>query len=185
MIITVSGPHGTGKSTYAVHLARELGLRHISAGLLFRKLAKERHVSLEEFGQLALKDPSIDRLVDEETMKEAEKGGVVVDGQLSGWVLKEIADMRIYLTAPDNVRLERIAERDNITAGEARKQTFHRESVQSERYRKHYGFKVEDWSIYHLVVDTSLVPKEDTAKILLTAALAVKARKTGRDSKKP
>ena len=185
MIITVSGPHGTGKSTYAAHLARELGLRHISAGLLFRKLAKERHMSLEEFGQLALKDPSIDRLVDEETMKEAEKGGVVVDGQLSGWVLKEIADMRIYLTAPDNVRLERIAERDSITAGEARKQTFHRESVQSERYRKHYGFKVEDWSIYHLVVDTSLVPKEDTAKILLTAALAVKARKTGRDSKKP
>lgn len=185
MIITVSGPHGTGKSTYAAHLARELELRHVSAGLLFRKLAKERHMSLEEFGQLALKDPSIDRLVDEETMEEAEKGDVVVDGLLAGWVLKEVADLRIYLTAPDNVRLERIAKRDNITPEEARKQTLHRESVQSERYRKHYGFKVEDRSIYHLVVDTSLVPEEDTAKILLTAALAVKARKARRDSKKP
>jgi len=38
---------------------------------LFRRLADEKHVSLEAFGQLALKDPAIDRQVDEETMKEA------------------------------------------------------------------------------------------------------------------
>ncbi len=185
MIVTVSGPHGTGKSTYAAHLARELGIRHVSAGTLFRKLARERHLSLEEFGQLALKDPSIDRLVDEETMREAEKGNVVVDGQLAGWVLKDVADLRIYLTAPDDVRMERIAKRDNVAPDEAREQTLRRESVQSERYRSHYGFKVEDRSIYHLVVDTSILPKEDTAKILLTAALAVKNRGTKEKSGKP
>ena len=89
MIVTVSGPHGTGKSTYAAQLAKALGLRHVSAGLVFRRLAKERDVSLEEFGKIALKDPAIDRLVDAETMKEAEVGEVVVDGQLAGWVLKE------------------------------------------------------------------------------------------------
>src|SRR5215510_3330761 len=101
MIVTVSGLHGTGKSTYAAHIAKGLGLRHVSAGVLFRRIARERHVSLEVFGKEALEDPSIDRLIDEETMKEAELGDVVIDGQLAGWVLKEKSDLRIYLTAPD------------------------------------------------------------------------------------
>jgi len=43
---------------------------------------------LEEFGQVALKDPSVDRLIDERTMSEAEKGNVVIDGQIAGWVLR-------------------------------------------------------------------------------------------------
>ncbi len=183
MIITISGPHGTGKSTYAGHLAKALGYRHLSAGLLFRKLAREKGFSLEEFGELALKDPVIDRIVDDETMKEAEEGNLVVDGQLAGWVLKEVADLRIYLTAPDNVRLERIAKRDHLGLDEARKQTQLREGVQSERYRKHYGLRVEDKSIYHLIIDTSVLTMEDTAKILLTAAKAVEAKQ--RETRKP
>lgn len=186
MIITVSGPHGTGKSTYAARLARTLNLRHVSAGGLFRKLARERKASLEEFGQQALKDPSIDHLVDDMSFKEAEKGNVVLDGQLTGWVLKDKADLRIYLTAPEPVRLERIAKRDKLTIVEATKQTQLRESVQQERYLKHYGFKVDDLSIYHLVLDTSLGNIEDTAKVLVFAANAVKNRPLQRKgSKKP
>jgi len=88
LIVTVSGPHGSGKSTYAAKLAGSLALRHVSAGMLFRKLAEERKVSLEKFQEMAAADPSIDRLVDERTMLEAESGDVVVDGQLAGWVFR-------------------------------------------------------------------------------------------------
>ena len=184
MIVTVSGFHGAGKSTYAGWLAQGLNLRHVSAGLMFRRLAKERHMSLEELGQLALRDPSIDRLVDDETMSEAEKGDVVVDGQLAGWVLREVADLRVCLTAPEMVRLERIAKRDGLSLEDARKVTFQRENVQSERYRKHYGFKVDDRSIYHMVFDTSLLSMEDTAKILLSVSLALRS-KLGIPARKP
>jgi CMP/dCMP kinase len=180
LIVTVSGPHGSGKSTYAAKLAGALGLRHVSAGMLFRKLADERKVSLEKFQELAAADPSIDRLVDERTMEEAERGDVVVDGQLAGWVLKEISDLRVLLTAPLVLRLERIAARDRISLEEARRQTLHREGVQAERYRKHYGFSVDDWSIYHLILDTSFGSIEDTAKILLAAALTAKNAKIGK-----
>src|SRR5437016_5639927 len=65
MIITVSGPHGTGKSTYAAQLADALRIRHVSAGAVFRRIAKEKKISLEELGEKALDDPSVDRLVDE------------------------------------------------------------------------------------------------------------------------
>jgi len=184
LIVTVSGPHGSGKSTYAAKLAGSLALRHVSAGMLFRKLAEERKVSLEKFQEMAAADPSIDRLVDERTMMEAERGDVVVDGQLAGWVLKEISDLRILLTAPLVVRLERIAARDHISLEEARRQTLHREAVQAERYRKHYGFTVDDWSIYHLILDTSFGSIEDTAKILLAAAVTAKNAKTRKTPEK-
>jgi CMP/dCMP kinase len=184
LIVTVSGPHGSGKSTYAARLAGSLGLRHVSAGIMFRKLADEKKVSLEKFQELAAADPSIDRVVDERTMMEAEGGDVVVDGQLAGWVLKEVSDLRMLLTAPLVVRLERIATRDRISLEEARRQTLHREGVQAERYRKHYGFSVDDWSIYHLVLDTSFGSIEDTAKILFAAALAAKSTKLGKNPEK-
>jgi CMP/dCMP kinase len=185
MIITVSGPHGTGKSTYAAKLASALGLRHISAGQLFRRMAKEKGFSLEKFGQLAAEDSTIDHMVDEETMREAEKGDLVVDGQLAGWVLREVADLRIYLTAPEDIRLKRIAERDKMNLEEAREQTFERERVQNERYKKHYGLRVDDRSIYQIILDTSFLPLADTEKLLLTLALFVKDGKTARRTRKP
>lgn len=185
MIIAVSGPHGTGKSTYAARLAKTLRLRHVSAGLLFRKIASEKDHSLEEFGKKALEDSSIDKIVDERTVKEADAGDVVIDGQLAGWVLKDKADLSICLTAPEKIRLERIAKRDKIDVEKARLETEQRESVQRERYLRHYGFHVEDRSIYHLVLDTSLGSIDDTAKILIDAALMVKksTRKQGRTTK--
>ena len=153
--------------------------------MLFRSLANERKIVLEEFQEIATDDPSIDRLVDERTMADAEKGDVVIDGQLTGWVLKEISDLRILLTAPLVVRLERIAARDRISLDEARRQTSHREGLQADRYRKHYGFNVNDWAIYHLVLDTSFGSIEDTARILLAAADAAKRAKIGKNSGKP
>jgi CMP/dCMP kinase len=177
MIVTLSGPHGTGKSTYATKLATALRNRHVSAGGLFRKIAKERQLSLEELGELALADPSIDKLVDEKTLAEAQKGNVVLDGQLAGWVLRGKADLRIYLTAPENVRLERIAKRDKLSLEEATAQTKAREAVQSERYKRHYGFNVDDRSVYQLVLDTSIGSIEYISKVLLAAAIAVKDAK--------
>jgi CMP/dCMP kinase len=153
--------------------------------MLFRSLADERKIVLEKFQEIAAGDPSIDRLVDEKTMAEAEKEDVVIDGQLAGWVLKEISDLRILLTAPVVVRLERIAARDHISMDEARRQTLHREGVQADRYRKHYGFNVDDWTIYHLILDTSFGSIEDTASILLAAARGAKQAKMGKRSEKP
>jgi cytidylate kinase len=99
----VSGPHGTGKSTYAKALAGALGLRYVCAGELFRELAKERNLSLETFSSLAAKDPAIDKLIDERTKTEAKKGSTIIDAQLGAWMLKDIADVKVLMVAPDEV----------------------------------------------------------------------------------
>src|SRR5208282_2368755 len=85
LIITVSGPHGSGKSTYAKAIAESLDLRYVCAGAIFRQMAKERGMSLEDFGVLAAKDQQIDVLIDERTRREAEAGRVVIDAQLAAW----------------------------------------------------------------------------------------------------
>ncbi len=136
LIITVSGPHGTGKSTYAKALAEAFRLRYVSAGELFRDLARQKGLTLEAFSRIAAEDPTIDRAIDEMTKAEAKEGAVVIDAQLSAWMVKELADVKVLIVAVDDVRFRRIAERDGITVEEARKQTLARELIQKQRYER-------------------------------------------------
>jgi len=155
-VVTVSGPHGTGKSTYARALAEAFRLRYVSAGQLFRDLAKERGLSLEAFSQMAAEDPAIDQVIDERTKAEGEKGNVVIDAQLGAWMVKELASVKVLIVASDEVRFRRIAQRDRISVEDARKLTLAREAIQRERYKKYYGIDVTDLSIYDVKVDTDL-----------------------------
>jgi CMP/dCMP kinase len=176
-VITVGGPHGTGKSTYASALAGALNLRYVSAGGIFRELAKKNTMSLEAFSARAADDPAIDRLIDDRTKDEARMGSVVIDAQLAAWVAKELADLKMLLTAPDQVRFERIAERDRVSFQAAQKETEFRELVQKRRYMQYYGIDVTDLSIYDLKIDTSLHPVEETKTLVIEEARSFLTRK--------
>jgi len=166
IVIAMGGLHGTGKTTYAKALAQQFSLRHVSAGEAFRKLAEEEGLTLRELAEKAEMDPSIDRRIDEAVKKEAALGSVVIDGQLAAWMAGDNADLKIYLTAPDKVRFERIACRDGLTLQEAEHTTREREAREMRRFKELYGIDVKDLSIYHLIIDTSLLPLEDTMKTL-------------------
>jgi cytidylate kinase len=166
-VITVSGPHGTGKSTYAKALAEAFQLRYVSAGEFFRDLAREKGVSLEVFSKMAAENPAVDKIIDERTKAEAQKGGVVIDAQLGGWMAKELADLKVLIVASDDVRFRRIAARDGIPFEEARKQTLAREAFQRQRYEKYYGIDVTDLSIYDVKVDTGSYPLEKAKSIVI------------------
>jgi cytidylate kinase len=154
LVVTIGGPHGTGKSTYAKMVANELRLRYVSAGLLFRDLAREKRISLEKLSKQAAKAPEIDNLIDERSAAEAAKGNVVIEGQLAAWMAKDLAQVRIYLNAPDEVRITRIARRDHVGYEAARKQTMERERIQRDRYKRYYDIDIDDMSLYNIVIDT-------------------------------
>jgi cytidylate kinase len=177
-VITVSGPHGTGKSTYAKALAHALKLRYLSAGELFRKLAKEKKMSLEDFSRLAEQDQSVDRMIDERTKMEAKEGGVVIDAQLAAWMVKDLADIKVLLVAPDEIRFRRIAQREGISFSAAKKETLAREQIQKRRYKKYYGIDISDLSIYDLKIDTGAPPIEKTKSIIIEGVRAFLAEKT-------
>ena len=165
MVITVSGLHGSGTSTQARRLAKALGLRYVSAGLLFRRIAEERGLTLEELSRLAEENPELDRMIDERTREEARRGGVVIDAALAGWMAGD-ADLKIFLTAPLEERVRRIARREGLSLEEAMRETLKREQSERERFKRYYGIDINDLSIYDVVLNTALFKPDATARIL-------------------
>lgn len=166
LVITVGGLHGTGKSTYAKLLAEDLELRHVSAGDLFREVAKEKKMTLDEMNKITDKNPEIDNRIDQRIKEEATKGNILIDGQLAAWMAGDKTVLKILLIAPKEVRLKRIANRDGISLEEAEKRTFYREQIEKERYKRYYGIDVSDPSIYDLIIDTNLYPFDEMKKII-------------------
>jgi cytidylate kinase len=157
LVITVSGYHGSGRSTHATRLAETFGLRCVSSGTIFRQLAKERGMGLEEMSRLTEED--------ERAKEESKKHGVVIDATLAGW-MSEDPDIRIFLLTSFEERIRRIADREDISYKEAEKETVAREESEKERFRTYYKVKLEDLSIYDVVLNTELFEIDATARIL-------------------
>jgi len=168
MVIAISGPAGSGKSTQAKMIAEALGLRYVSAGHVFRRIAEELGVDIVELSRIAEKDPRIDLEVDRRSREEALKGNVVVEGHLTAWVIRDLADVTIYLTAPLHVRVSRIAARDGKEFSEALAETLIREYSQIKRFRKFYGIDVRDLSLFDLVLNTEGLTVEETFNVILS-----------------
>jgi cytidylate kinase len=172
-VITIGGLHGTGKSSTADIIAKKYNLRRVSAGGIFRQLAAERGVTLEEFSKIAEEDASIDRELDARIKSEAIRGDAMLDGQLAAFMAGAYVDLKILLVAPPETRIQRIAERDNVSLEHARHETLTREDIERERYIEFYGFDVADLSIYDLVINTEKYDLQDVVAIITIALNAL------------
>ena len=154
LVITVSGLAGSGTTTLCRNLARYYGFKHIYAGLIFRQMAKEMGMSLEEFQKYVELHPEIDREVDRRQIEAAKECNVVIEGRLAGWMVKN-ADLRIWLDAPIMERAKRVARREGIPVEEAFVKIAEREKQNRKRYLNIYGIDIEDKSIYDLIINTA------------------------------
>lgn len=170
MFLTISGPAGVGKSTTAAGLAATLDYEHVSGGDIFRAVAAERGLSALELNKLAEKEGEIDRELDrrQRTLAE-ERENVVLESRLAGWMASEHADLRIWLDAPLDVRVARIAGREDKSIEEAREETVARAESEALRYREYYGIDISDLSIYDLVVNTARWSAEGVPAVVGTA----------------
>ncbi|MHA1229496.1 MAG: (d)CMP kinase [Candidatus Helarchaeota archaeon] len=169
LVITISGLHGVGKTTIGKKLCDIYGLGYSSAGTLFREMAKKHNMSLSEFNEYAKKHPEIDREIDNLTLKLAKEGNIVLDGILTAWLTKDMNTFKIFLTTPLEVRIKRIAERDNISFDEALQITLHRERIERERFKKLYNIEEPDLYLYDIVLNTHSFNLDSMIKILTTS----------------
>ncbi|WP_247729266.1 (d)CMP kinase [Halovivax limisalsi] len=170
MLLTVSGPPGSGKSTTAALLAEHFGLDHVSGGDIFRELADERGYTPLEFNKLAEENDEIDRDLDRRLREVAiERDDLVLESRLAGWLAGEHADFRFWLDAPAHVRGERIAEREAKDPTDATEETRAREASEAQRYREYYGIDIEDLKLYDLSVNTARWEPDAVLDMLVTA----------------
>ena len=177
MILTVSGEIGAGKSTVARALAQMLGLRYLSGGDVFREEARRRGLTLSALGELAERDPSIDRMIDQLQVHAARGGAIVVDSRLSGWLVD--GDFRIWLRAPLDVRARRVAARDAAPVEAARAAIENREACERRRYAGLYQIDLGDLTRYHLVLDTAVWRAEDITQAIAALARAFCGERSG------
>ncbi|MEM1670475.1 MAG: AAA family ATPase [Archaeoglobaceae archaeon] len=169
MKITISGPPGSGKTTVAKILSEKLKIKLISAGEIFRNLAFEKGMSIEDFSRFAESNPEIDVLIDRLQKEMAEKErDAIVEGRLSGWMIKD-ADLRVYLFADPEVRYSRIAKRESKDFSTVKRETKLREEIERRRYQKFYSIDLDDWRIYDLIINTNRLSPEKIADIISSA----------------
>lgn len=173
MLITISGPAGSGKSTTAAALAEAIGYEHVSGGDIFRDLADERGLTPLELNERAETDDRIDRNLDGRLREVAAgRDDVVLESRLAGWMAGEHADLRMWLDAPFDVRVRRIAEREDKPIEQARRETEERSSSEARRYETYYGIDIDDLTIYDLVLDTARLDPGGVLDVLVTVVEA-------------
>ena len=156
MILTISGLHGTGKSTIGKLVAEKLGIKYYSTGQAFRDLAKEMNLTLEEFTEYVENNPDLDKKLDHKIIEIAQNGNIIIDSQISAYILESIADFKILLICPLEIRVERMTERDNESYDKKLDETTMREKSELTRYKKLYNIDLKDeekiGKIYNLII---------------------------------
>lgn len=184
--ITISGLPGAGSTTLGKHLAKHLGFHYHSGGDFMRKYAIDNGYfdPKQSVHHAATAYPDdFDRKVDYQMRDNLfNKHGYVYESWLSGFLSQGAPDtLKILVFCSDDaVRVDRIANRDDISIPEAKEHIFAREQKNLEKWIKMYSSEWNDWvvkaktmterdpiyfwdpKLYDLAIDTFRLGKEET-----------------------
>lgn len=191
--ITISGLPGAGSTTLGKHLAQHLRFTFHSGGDFMRQYAIEKGYfdPKQSVHHSATAYPDdFDRQVDY-GMRESlfHKKGFVYESWLSGFLAQGapgVFKVLVYCS-DDAVRVDRIANRDDISIAEAKEHIFAREEKNLTKWIKMYSQEWHDWvvvpktlqasepiyfwrsELYDLTIDTFRLGKEETLARALEA----------------
>lgn len=170
-VVTLSGMPGSGTTTAARLVAEATGLSHVNTGAIFRAMASERGLSLNEFGKLANQDSSIDRELDARQVDICRQGNTLLEGRLAGYMMKDagIDCLAVWLDAPVDVRVRRVSSRDSLPFEAARQLSLEREEDERRRFVEFYGFDLARIEVYDLVLDSSLLRPNAICEAIVSA----------------
>jgi CMP/dCMP kinase len=175
MIITLGGLAGSGTSTTASILSNKIGIPQISAGDIFRQMAEEKGMDLLEFSKFAEGNTEIDLEIDQRQAQIAQKSeDLIVEGRISAYFIN--ADLKVWCTAPMDVRAQRISQREDKTIQMARQEILTRERSETHRYLEIHNINIHDMEIYHLIINTHVFKADSVAEIILKVAEVIKCQ---------
>lgn len=188
MIISFNGDHGSGKSTIAKKVAQTLNYPRYYMGQMFRDMARERNVTVEEFNKICQTDPSMDKKIDDYLIKLAEENSDSVIESRTAWhFIPE--SIKIYLKVDDEEAAKRIFkelhnenrknESKNLDSQDKiLKSLKSRKNNDDKRYMKHYGLNIRKESNYDFILDTTSLSIEEVFKKVMEFINLKKVDKT-------
>jgi len=175
MIIAISGTPGSGKSTVAKALAKELSFKHYSTGDFMRQMAKDRGITLMELTKQAETDISIDHDIDDMTKKLASEDDFVIDSRLAFHFLPNA--IKVFLKVAPEVAAKRIfgdvqakrrtTETELTSEGKVLEAIKKRMESENARYQEYYNLNFTDENNYDFILDTANLTIEEAVKKVL------------------
>lgn len=190
LIINVGRQFGSGGRLVALELGRKLGIPVYDQELI-AKAAEQSGFSKELFANsdekrnlLALSSFIVDVgrfgsadnymsdnqlfVIQSNVIRSlADKGPAIFIGRCSDYILRDRKCLDVFVTATDEVRIKRIAERMNITPEQA-DSLMRKKDRTRETYYNYYTFG--NWGVasnYDLCVDSSVLGIEGTADMII------------------
>ena len=184
-VITISREFGSGGRTIGKMLAEELGIPCYDAELI-RKIVKESGFTekyIKDAGEYApggfLSSAFSNRIfgpTNEDYLWQiqykiitelAEKESCVIVGRCADYILRDRDDcLNVFIYAPEEVRIKTVCEFKGCTEEAARKLIEENDRMNHARYKQMTGTYRGDRHNRHLLIDSSLLGVEDTAKYI-------------------
>lgn len=176
MIITIGGNLGAGKTTLANNLEKALGYGQLYVGGIFREMAMEKNLSIEQFYAQLKSDPALEQAVDQrQAAMMREHDNLIVQGRVA-WYFAKSSPFKVFnilLTVDPAVGAVRVGEKkENIgkTTDEVAIASVDREKMERERYKMLYGIEDHlDPAHYDFVLDTSSLSEQEVLEKVMAA----------------
>ncbi len=114
-----------------------------------------------------MSDNELFRIQSDVIRKIAEKGSAIFIGRCSDYILRDMHCLDVFITASDEVRIKRVAEREGITPEEAERLIRTKDRTR-ETYYNYFTFG--NWGVasnYDFCIDSSLLGIEQTADLII------------------
>ncbi|MFC1752297.1 cytidylate kinase family protein [Thermoproteota archaeon] len=170
----------SGKTTVAIKVAELHGIKYLCGGDILKNLAISKGYQYSgndwwdtangmKFLEERKKSYQFDHEVDNQLIKSIKEGDVAVTSYTAPWLSK--TGVKIWLKASPSNRAKRLASRDKISYKEALNVIQKRDTENINIYKNIYNYVLnKDLSVFHFVLDTDLLSKDDVIGIVCNAS---------------
>ena len=170
-IISITGDLGSGKSTVSTLLCKRLGYDHIHTGKIQREIAGRYNMTTLELNKYSDTHPEIDEEIDSTFKSLNESTNLIADSRLAWFFIPK--SFKVFLKTNLIISANRILD-DNQRGKEkyssredAVNKIIARKASENKRYMEIYGASCSDLSNFNLIIDTSFIPPERVADIII------------------
>ncbi|PIP63590.1 hypothetical protein CO165_01875 [Candidatus Roizmanbacteria bacterium CG_4_9_14_3_um_filter_33_18] len=169
-LITISGKIAVGTTTLTKNLVNSLHWKHINIGAIQRNHDRRCKFKENEMGALSRTDDhekKIDAITQQMLKVEKE---IIYEGWLTGFFARSYKDVLkvLLICSHDDIRVDRVANRDNVSVEEAKHWIKQRENENTDKWKRLYGeYNFWDPKYFDLVINTYKTgPLETLGKVL-------------------